>query len=348
MVYLTSSLSVSTALRRTLMEMQTDLARGQRELSSGRHADLGARLGASVARDHGLGRTHHAIQFILASNKIVETRLEATQTSLSSLVTSAQALRATLISAQNDGGDRTAVETQTKAALANFIATLNGGDANSFIFAGVNSNIAPINDYFANPPGANKNALDLAFVTAFGMTQTSPAVSTITAAQMQTFLAGPMSGLFSAASWIADWSNASSQPMQNQISLSVTIDTSTTANDPALQKLAMAYTMVSDLGLNQMNAATYRAVLQTATQAMDEAISAIIKTQAQVGVAQRSVASAGQTMSIQSDLLEARVFDLENVDATEAATRVNALTTQIETAYALTAKITQLSLTKYL
>lgn len=348
MVYITSSLSVSTALRRTLMELQTDLARGQKELSSGRHADLSAHLGANIGRDHGLGRTHHTIQSILASNKLVETRLETTQTSLSSLVTSAQALRATLISAQNDGGDRAAVETQAKTALTTFIATLNGGDANSFIFAGVNSDIAPINDYFANPPAANKSALDLAFVTAFGMTQASPAVSTITVTQMQTFLSGPMSGLFAPANWSADWSNASSQPIQNQISLSMTIDASTTANDPALQKLAMAYTMVSDLGLNQMDAATYRTVLQTATQTMDEAIAGMIKTQAQVGVMQRSVASAGQTMFIQSSVLEAQVFDLEHVDATEAATRVNGLTTQIETAYALTAKITQLSLTKYL
>jgi flagellar hook-associated protein 3 FlgL len=348
MVYLTSTLSMSTFLRRSLMEAQTELARGQKELSTGRHADLGASLGLRVGHDWALGGARENIQAILLTNKLVDARLDATQTALSSIAADAQALRASLISAQNDGGAPEAIETQAKTALATFIATLNGSDGNSFIFAGINSDVAPIADYFANPPAANKTALDTAFMTAFGMTQSSAAVSTITPAQMQTFLSGAMAGLFSPAGWSADWSSAANQPLQSQISMSTTIDASVTANDPALQKLAMAYTTVSDLGMSKMNSSTYQTLLQAATQTVDQAISGLINMQAQVGVMQSNVSSATRTMWIQSAMLDYQISSLESVDSTEAATRVNGLMTQIETAYALTAKITQLSLTKYL
>jgi flagellar hook-associated protein 3 FlgL len=48
------------------------------------------------------------------------------------------------------------------------------------------------------------------------------------------------------------------------------------------------------------------------------------------------------------DLFQNNISDLEGVDPYEAATRVSLLQQQIETSYALTARMQQLSLVKYL
>lgn len=348
MLYLTSTYSMHTSLRRTLMDLQSDLARGQKELASGRRADLGVALGMRVSRSYSLGDVNETVQTLLSTNKLVATRLDTTQAGLSNILSTARDIRSTLIAAQNNNSDSDAVVTQARIALGAFIATLNGSDGEAFLFAGINSSVAPINDYFANPPGANKIALDAAFTTFFGFPQSSPAVSTITPAQMQAFVAGPVNALFSSPAWNTDWSQASDLPMRSQVSMSLTIETSVSANDPALQKLAMAYTLVSDLGVGGMTPSTYRTVLQNATQAIDAGIGMLTKTQARVGVMQRNIGVANQTMTIQSGAIETQLSDLESVDAAEAATRVNGLMAQIETAYSLTARITQLSLARYL
>ncbi len=53
-------------------------------------------------------------------------------------------------------------------------------------------------------------------------------------------------------------------------------------------------------------------------------------------------------MSLQIDILTSQVNSLEAVDPHEAATRVSQLLTQIESSYALTARIMGLSILDYL
>ncbi|MGY6568320.1 MAG: flagellin, partial [Salinarimonas sp.] len=69
---------------------------------------------------------------------------------------------------------------------------------------------------------------------------------------------------------------------------------------------------------------------------------------ARLGVSQNRVAAADERLSIQRDIINRQIVDLENVDPFETATRVNSLMTQVEMSYSLTARIRQLSLLKYM
>jgi flagellar hook-associated protein 3 FlgL len=53
-------------------------------------------------------------------------------------------------------------------------------------------------------------------------------------------------------------------------------------------------------------------------------------------------------MSIQIDILTNHIGTLEGVDPYEASTRLSSLLTQVETAYAMTARIQKLTLLNYL
>jgi flagellar hook-associated protein 3 FlgL len=347
-MYLTSTYTMTASLRRTLGLLQSDLTRGQKEVTTGRRADLGLALGMRASASFTIVSAQTTINATLASNSTLGSRLETTQVALSALLSDAQGMRTTLIGAQSNGGDPGAIVAQARQALTTFTAKLNSSTAEGFLFGGVNTDQEPVLNYFATPPQANKTALDAAFANEFGFSQSDPAVSTITGAQMKTFLDGAFSSLFSPGNWKADWSRASDTPIRSQVSLSVSMDTSITANEPALQKFAAAYAMIGDLGAGQLNGESYGVLLKSAMETIDSGVRELTKTQARLGVVQSAVKNANDIMSIQSDTLQTQLHDLESVNPVEASTRVNGLMTQIETAYALTARISQLSLIKYL
>jgi flagellar hook-associated protein 3 FlgL len=69
---------------------------------------------------------------------------------------------------------------------------------------------------------------------------------------------------------------------------------------------------------------------------------------AETGITEKRVADASQRIKLQSDLFERQILDLEGVDPYEASTRVADLLSHIETSYALTARIQQLSFLRFL
>ncbi|WP_442754605.1 flagellar hook-associated family protein [Methylocystis sp. JAN1] len=348
MFYTTSTFMMTASLRSVIANLQSDLARSQKEMTTGVHADLGATLGVRASRSFSLAGAKETIDALRDANKLVNARLDASQSALDSLLSDARNMRATLLAAQNDGGEKEAIIGQARQGLATLIAKLNSGDGDGFLFGGIRTDQPPVADYFASPPSANKLALDAAFSSAFGFGQTDPALSAVTPAQLESFLSGGFQDLFSDAGWRTTWSDASDQPLRSQIGPSRIIDSSVTANEPALQKLAAAYAMMGDLGADNMSRQTYAVLLTTAMKTVDEAMVLLTKTQARVGVMQSDVRNASEAMAVQSSAILLQLQDLEGVDQTAAAARVNGLMTQIETAYTLTSRISQLSLAKYL
>ena len=70
--------------------------------------------------------------------------------------------------------------------------------------------------------------------------------------------------------------------------------------------------------------------------------------QANVGVAQNDITSANNQMSVEMNVLNTQIGNLEGVNPFDAQTQVSNLQTQIETSYELTSQLEQLSLVKYL
>lgn len=345
---LTSTYSMTASLRRSLNLLQTSLARSQKELSTGRHADLASALGSRNSRSFTLVETRSSLEVTISSNNIIASRLDAIQTALGALLDGAQEMRKTVISAQPSEGNAPSLVSKARQALIDLVTKLNSSDASGFLFGGVNSDQTPVKDYFSDPPSPAKTALDAAFDIAFGFPQSSASVSGITPNQIQSFLDGDFDSLFSSQSWKSNWSTASDKVQRSQVSLTLTIDSSVSANEPALQQLAKAYSMLTDLGADQLDQPAYAVVLKSATDTLNGGIASLMKLQARVGVMQNTVENASDVMKIQQDTVAQQLIDLEGINAVEAGSRVQNLLTQIEAAYTLTARISQLSLTKYL
>jgi flagellar hook-associated protein 3 FlgL len=335
---------ISSATRSSLMKVQAELAEAQKEVTTGRLADVGKTLGFKTGQTISLRQEHTRLTTIVETNSIVSTRLEASQASLQAVVASAETFVGQLLASSIDGANASVLKTQAASGLDAFIDTTNTSMNNAYLFSGVNSDAKPLTDYYETPAPANKAAVDAAFFAHFGFTQADPNVANITAADMENFLDTTFAAVFDDPAWTTNWSSASTQNVRNRISTNELIETSVNANDQAFRKLAMSYTMVADLGLEGLGAATYETLVNRAVSVSNEAIYDFSGLQAKLGVAQQRTSEASDRMSIQVDVLATQVSSLEGVDRNEAAVRVYELLTQMESSYALTARIMGLSI----
>jgi flagellar hook-associated protein 3 FlgL len=342
-----SSNAISQALRYSMMKMQSELVSAQKESTTLRVADVGLALGARTGESVSLARDVSRLNGIIDSNSLVSSRLSATQDILTQLTQQAETLRSTLAAAVSGSSDLNVVRADGSAMLDLLTSTLNTSVNGQYLFAGINTDVKPIAD-FRNPASPNKIAFDTAFQTYFGFTQTDAAASTITSAQMDDFLTNVVEPQFFGPDWEANWSSATSEPIVSRIALNETAETSVSANISGIRKLAMVAALTSDLMRGPLNAGAASVLSERALKLVVEGISEITAQQTLTGVAEQRVNSASERINIQVNLFEKTISDMESVDPYEAATRVSALVSQIETSYALTARIQQLSLLKFM
>jgi flagellar hook-associated protein 3 FlgL len=334
----------------SILTAQTNLAQAEQEVSTGTYADVGLALGAQASQDVSLRGQQSLLQTISTTNNVASTNLSLTQNVLSGLQTTAQNFLQSLLDASggsgNDSGAASLQQT-AQSALTSLISGLNTNVNGNYLFAGTNSSVQPITEYYGtNAP--NQQAVNTAFSTAFGFSQSSADVSSITASQMQSFLSNGFASQFQGSNWTSNWSSASDTTTTSEISPSQTTSTSVSANETAFQDLAHAYTMVAEAGTQNLSSAAFQTVVSNAQSLANAGISALTNIQSGVGLVQSDITNANSQMSVQMNVLSTQIGNLEDVNTYEASTQVTDLQTQIETAYELTSQLSQLSLVKYL
>ncbi len=211
-------------------------------------------------------------------------------------------------------------------------------------FTNVDGTGIPVEGSVTRSPQA---AVASAFRSTFGFGIDDAAVSTIAPDDMKAFLDGPYAALFEGANW-QDWSNASGQNIQSRISVTEKVEASTNANHPGIQKMAMAYSMIFDLGFDRLGEKTREALVTKAIATFSEATTGVTTMQSKLGAVQEKVEEADERMSLQKDILDEKIIHLEAVDPAEAKIRVDRLMTQIQTSYSLTAQLRTMTLINYL
>jgi flagellar hook-associated protein 3 FlgL len=345
---LISTLSMTDATRQTLFRLQRDLATAQKEATTGRLADVGLTLGQRTGQVVSLRYDHARLKGMVDSNGLVSARLDVTQNVLGAVMDVANDFLSSAVSGTSGQTDASILQPAATAALEALTGALNTTTNGEYLFAGINTDVQPLANYYSTPASPARTAVADAFMAAFGVSQDSPAAANISAADMQAFLDTTFAGLFDDANWGADWSSASDQNVRSRISMNELAGTGVNANETGFRKLAMAAAMVSDLGLANLSERAARTVMTNASRIAGEAISDLTRLQGNVGTVQAQVSRASERMSLQVDILTNQINGQEGVDPYEAATRVNALMNQIETSYALTGRLQNLSLLNYL
>ncbi|MDO9426165.1 MAG: flagellar hook-associated family protein [Methylobacterium sp.] len=334
----TSTLSLWNAPRSSVQRMETEIARGTKELGTGRYADVGLQLGSGTGLALGLRQQSAELQALKDGNANASLRLSTSQAALQQIQAAADSTLKALVgvpSANRVGVVRDAATSQ----LAALTAVLNTTADGQSIFGGTNTATAPMTAYGTG--SAAKAAIDAAFASAGG--------TTMNAAQMKSFLAdgGPLDTLFSGAGW-QNWSKASDTTLDSRVSLSETVETSATANAPAVRRLAMAYVVASGLDLSRLPAEVQDVATDRVAGLLGEASKGLVAIQANLGRSQARITDANTRLDAQKTLLSKQVLSMEGIDEAETKTRIDQLTTQVQISYSLTAQLRQLSLVAYL
>lgn len=345
MTYISSS-SVLSSVRQSVLQAQAGLSQAQTEISSGTQADLGVYLGARTGTSISIKNQVDALSGYTASNAVASTRLDTTATTLTSMITAAQAISASLVSASSTGGSTAGLQASGTSGLQALLSGLNVSVGGQYVFGGINSGTEPASDYASTSKA--KAAVDDAFSQAFGFSQTSAGASTISGSDMTNFLNGSFDSQFSAASWSANWSQASTTAISSAIAPSQSATTSVSANEAAFRQIAEAYTMLSEFTGSTMSADAKAAVVTKATTMVNSGLAALNQVQTGVGVTQAAVAAANTGLSAQATVLKGQASDMESVDTYALSTRVTTLQTQLQASYELTSRLQSLSLTNYL
>lgn len=343
-----STSSINNATREARTDLQIKLAEGQKEATTGRLADVGQTLGYLTERTISLRQDRDRYNSFKDSNVIAQGRLSVTQTTLQGVADNAQQFLSTLVAARAARSGAGVAVDDAKKELAAFTAAINSASNGAQLFSGINTDVKPVAEYYTTPASAAKTAVDAAFLGEFGVAQGATGTEAITAAQMQTFLDGDFADMFDLTSWSSTWSSASDQNISTRIADNERVETSANANEGAFRSLVSAYTMVADLGLETLSDGAYDALLDKAIAIVGQSIGDITQIRATLGAAEERIAEANTSMDLKIKIVEEHVTKLEAVDPYEAASHVNALLTQIETAYSLTARLQRLSLINFL
>ncbi|KZM48031.1 flagellar hook-associated family protein [Labrenzia sp. OB1] len=342
-----STISFANSSRQQLMSQANLVNKLSIEMSSGRKFDVGLDLGSRTGESVSLRAEFHFLNGIVDTNALTASRLDVSQAAMSDMLGDAQGFLSTLIALREDGGSAEIVQSDAQGSMELLVSRLNTQLNGNFVFAGINSDQEPVADYL-DPASPNKLAADAAFFAEFGITQSDPAVSAITPAAMDAYLNGAFDALFQDPAWGTDWSGASDSVTVSRISASETVNSSVSANEQAFRDLAQAYTLMADLGNENLDQGTYKQVLNKAIEKLGNGIAGVTSAMGKLGNVQEQVNLASDRLQVQTDILNSRINDLENVNPEETSVRLNTALTQLETTYAVTARMQGLSILNYI
>jgi flagellar hook-associated protein 3 FlgL len=346
-----SSISTNGLLvgpRLATQRVSQDLSEAQLEVASGRKADVGLSLGATVGEAISVRAVRNEIATLLTSNAMVANRLEVTQNQLGRLQETAVGFVSDLLAMRTGTADRS-ILVDSAAGMSGLVrATANQTYNGAYVFGGIRTETPPMPTDIQDPGSPLRVAIEAAFVTEFGFGSASPAVSQITPAQMMAFLDGAYSDLFLDPTWGALVSAASDDTRVDRIGQMQTVRSSVSANEALFRDLTKASVAVLAVNVEALGSDAYQSVVDFSIGHANAGHNEIAGTQSRLGYVEERIARASQGLELQQSLLDRRVFELEGVDAYEATTRVLTLQTQLEASYAVTGRLQGLSLLNYI
>lgn len=340
-----STFAINQAMRYQMMRLQVDLARNDKELSSGRVADRGLALGVRTGFSVALSRDVDRLENIKASNGLVQLRLTATQESLGTANGAAQSFLATTTTALTDTVKPSIVAQEARSLLNTLHATMNAQVDGAYVFAGTNTDVQPLAD-FTDPASTARQDFEAFFQASFGFGTSDPQTAAITGAEMTQFI-GDYAAHLEGAGWL-EWSTASDETVVSRVSLNETIETSVSANEVSIRRLAAATGATLAMIELPLGNEAENALLASVVAITGDASAEVTEIQARIGIVEGRVAASNGRIDTQIDMFKKSQLDLTGVDPYEASTRITALLTQIEISYSMTARMQQLTLLNYM
>nr|BAT30844.1 flagellar hook-associated protein L [Fulvimarina pelagi] len=321
----------------------------QKEVSTGRYADVGKSLGTSVARTISMRAELSNLEKLTTANTAIGQRFETMQAALGSVAETGESLLSSLISGS---GTSVGFDINQRSATANIgqlVGALSGSFGSRYIFSGAKTDTPPIKadlaaDYGTSAAFASVDAAWQAYVTA----NAGGDPAQITAAQMESFLANEFEAVFDDANWAANWSDASDNQTVSRIGENDMMRSSASANDQSFRNIMKSYVMLSNFSGESLADETRQVLASSSIETLSKGLSQLTDLRSDIGLGEERIERANEGLKVQTAILKIGIGEEEEIDIYEAKTRIDSLMNTLEMSYALTARVSRLSLLNFL
>ncbi len=321
-------------LRRDSAQIREDMTRLTVELASGRHADIGRALGGDFSALADITRSLRLNESFTSSVTDAAFAAEGRQSVLERLSVEIDEYGPELLSVTGAG---------SPADLQRRLA--NGTERFETAVSALNTNLAGRSLFSAD-------ALD----------QTPLISGSEIMVELRTLVSGATDAATveaNVASWFQDaaggyetlaWQGGDGQPPAVLLAEGQSTNTGITALDPAIREAltGLAIAALASEKAAPLAESEQRALVTGAAQRMISANGGIIELRANLGASEARIENARVAAQSARSSLEIEYGRLTSADPYRTATELEAVTTQLESLYILTARMSRLSLTEYL
>jgi flagellar hook-associated protein 3 FlgL len=313
--------------------IKSELARLSDSLSSGKVADITRHLGGETAGLAGLEYSLTQLDAYAQTGSETQQYLAAQQTILTKVddVRSATAARLLLVSDASTVAQVDEAAASAQSSFESVVRSLNTQIADRSVMGGAN---------VANAPLASADQMLTDIQTAIGGALDAATII----ATVDDWFDDPGGG-FATMGYVGDTGPTQERRVSETRSVGLTARADNPAFVAVLKSTALA-ALANDMPA--LDADTKRTLLQEAGADMFGAASDLVGVQARVGFAEAQVADALAENAAQQTGLGIARNDLISADPFDTASRLQQVQLQLETHYAVTARLSQLSLLRYI
>jgi len=336
-----STLYSNLLRRNTNADLQSQLATAERELATGLKSDMYKSLGTSGSEPLALTAAQKRDAAQLSANQLMGHRIDTMSGTLGAMRETVQStLEIAVTNAKPGGGTASGIQTSARAALEQILAQSNVTLSGTSLFAGAASTEAALNTWNKPVDGTGQSPADVVNdIIDNGLA---------TAADAQARIA-ELDALFDTGFDAVFFGGAPGTARQSvSIGDGETLDWGVQANDPAFRDTLQGLVMLASVDANSMSAEVFDVWMGKATQTLSTGMDGLLAAQTSLDTNSARIDAAKTRMEDRALVFNERLVDLVGVDSYEAATRITALETQIQSSYAVSASLSQLSFLNFM
>lgn len=323
-----NSLTQSRVLRSSIKDVTNELGRLQEQISTGLKAKTFSDHGATNARQVvSLRNQTFRIDSYTRTIDRLDLRAERVEISLDQINKQVDETVSTSLSLDNQLAKPVDLSRSAQAAFSNVYASLTPDSAGQFVFSGTEANRSPLLPMTQIQAGVQ--AAIAAAVPAGDPTAINDAVNTFFADE-------------------TNWYQGGTLPSGIEIAHERPVQSAVLANDPAFRDVLAGLSVMAFADPTIIGSANYTAAADIARTTMATGSDQMDRAVARNGMLRAEFETTKEGHDRVKNYAETQLGSIENVDVYEAVTKLQALQTQLEATYSITAQLRQLTLTNYL
>lgn len=343
--------------RQNVSRNTTNLQRAAQEVSTGRHYNIYTELGPRSSSVMKLRARELETQTYMQANGVLGNKLQATLNAVDTLKDNVQGvLESALANASRPTNGADILQREARAAIESLVAILNTSYNGDHIFAGLQSDSAPMTRWEetnatsglspedvmtgiigAGPPDV---ATVVAMTAEIDLVFSSSDTVTPNRNYEQTFYNGTPE---------LDGGGQLSKQVSARVSVGQEVVYGVRANEGPMREMYKGLAMLASYDVSQItDTAAYEAWMGEVIDALTIGQQGLTDISAKIGFNQQIVETAQTRLTDISLVNRTQIGEYENVDPYEAVTRMTNLETQLQASYEVSARLSSLSLLNFL